>query len=70
MVSLQLGHESQPGQRPSQRRVVPHWLQAHRVGALVEGELDFVAGADPEPIAEILGDHDLPFRSDPMSHTR
>lgn len=70
VVGLQLSHEPQPGKRASQRRVVPHWFQAHRVFALVESELDLVPGADPEPVAKIFGNHDLPFRSNPMSHTR
>lgn len=69
MVSLQLGHEREPSQRPSKRRVVAHRLYTHRVAALVESELDLVPGDDPEPIAEVFGDHNLPFRSNSMSHT-
>ncbi len=69
MVGLQLGYEPQPGERPSQRRVVPHRFQAHRVAALVESELDLVPGADPEAVAKVFGDHHLPLRADPMSHT-
>jgi hypothetical protein len=70
VVGFQLSDEPQPGQRSPKRRVIPHWLQAHRMGVLVESELDLVAGGDAQPITQIFRDHDLPFRTDPMSHTR
>jgi hypothetical protein len=55
--------EPEAGKRHSQCRVVSHWLQAHRAGVLVDGELDLGAEAEPEPIAKNFGPHDLPFRS-------
>ena len=70
MVLLELSHEPQPGKRPPQCRVVPHRFQAHHIGILVESELDLVPWRDPEPIAKILWDYDLSFRSNPISHTR
>jgi len=70
VVGLQLSHEPQPGQRPSQRRVVPHRFHAHCVADLVESKIDLVPGDNPEPITQAFGDHDLPFRSNSLSHTR
>ncbi len=50
--------------------MLPDRFHAHRASTLVENELDLVTGDDPEALTELLGDHDLSFRTDPMSHTR
>lgn len=49
----------------AQRTVVPR--KAYRNVAVLEPEVDFVAGFDTEPIAQLLGDDHLPLGPDAMS---
>ena len=50
-------------------RPVMSWINVGEVSYIVERELDLVAGGDAQPIAKIFRDHDLPFGTNPMSHT-
>jgi hypothetical protein len=56
------------GRLPAQSRALAR-LYTHCVAHLVEGKLDLVPGDDPEPITEVLGDHDLALRPHSLSHT-
>ena len=44
--------------------------RAHGDVIAVTPEVDLVAGLDAQLVTELLGDHNLPLRSDPVSHTK
>ena len=67
VVGLEYCGEADPSQRPPQTRAVPHWFHSYRV--ILEGEINLVAGNNPQPITHRLRDDDLAFRPNTVSHT-
>ena len=69
MVGLEISNEPKASERAPQARVLPDRFHANGVAAFHKCEIHFVARTDPEPLSDLLGQDDLPFRAHSVSHT-